>query len=78
MAKKYDREQLDALLDAAIESQHQYWDALRDLELALGCEIEGDDIVLRDLDGLIALAGGTDSGDDNSDGEDSSPSVPAH
>ena len=57
MAKKSDREQLEVLLDAAIVSQHKYWDALRELELALGCEIEGDDIVIRDLDGLIAFAG---------------------
>lgn len=56
MAKKFNREQLEPLLDAAIVSQHHYWDALRELELALGCEIESDDIVTLNLDGLIAFS----------------------
>jgi hypothetical protein len=59
--EEYDRERIGVLLSAAIERQHQYWDTLRELERALGCEIDGEIIDTCDVDSLIALAEGEDS-----------------
>jgi len=61
MPKEYDREQIGVLLSAAIKSQHQYWDALRELERALDCEIDGEIIDTCDVDSLVALAESADS-----------------
>jgi hypothetical protein len=49
MPKAYDRERIGVLLSAATESQHKYWDALRELERALDCEIDGEIIDTCDV-----------------------------
>ena len=66
MPKQYDRDRIETLLFAATEKQREYWDALSDLEHALDCEVEGETIGDCDVDSLIALAEGEDSGDEES------------
>jgi hypothetical protein len=43
-----EREELEALLETARETQTAFWDALAALEAALDCEIDGT----QDLDGV--------------------------
>jgi hypothetical protein len=63
MPQQYDRELIDALLSATTERQRLDWNALNDLEGALGCEIDGEAIGSHDVDRLIALAERDDSDD---------------
>lgn len=41
--------QVRAAFYAAIEKQSEYWDALRELETALGCDLDAIDVTGDDL-----------------------------
>jgi hypothetical protein len=64
-----ERRRQQALLKAAQEAQHTYWDALSDLETAMGLEIDldGDDLDGYDLDSLYDTFAEPDADEEDED-----------